>query len=76
MPYLDKWETSVKERDGFTDSEKQKMLLSQATLSGLRMTSMTASKQYYIMIIIELTTIVLQAVHSLLWSGISSKYQG
>ena len=35
LPYLDSWETSVKERPGFTEVEK---LLSQPTLDGLRMT--------------------------------------
>ena len=38
LPYLDSWETSVNERPGFTDVEKKKMLLSQPTLAGLRMT--------------------------------------
>ena len=40
LPYLDSWETSVMERPGFTDVEKKKMLLSQPTLDGLRMTGM------------------------------------
>lgn len=38
LPYLDSWEKSVAEREGFTDVEKNKMLLSQPTLDGLRMT--------------------------------------
>ena len=38
MPYLDSWEASVEQREGFTDVEKKKMMLSQPTLEGLRMT--------------------------------------
>ena len=36
--YLQKWEDSVKQREGFTLSEKKKMLLSDETLEGLRLT--------------------------------------
>lgn len=39
LTYLDDWEKSVSNRESFTDSEK-KMLLSQETLLGLRVTSM------------------------------------
>lgn len=38
LPYLDSWEASVAQRDGFTDVQRKKMLLSQPTLDGLRMT--------------------------------------
>ena len=38
LGYLDDWEKSVKERNGFTDEEKKRMTLSQETLDGLRMT--------------------------------------
>lgn len=40
LPYLDKWEKSVWSRKGFTDAEIKRMILSQETLDGLRMTSM------------------------------------
>jgi hypothetical protein len=36
--YLDEWERDVSEREGFTSDERKKMLLSQETLEGLRMT--------------------------------------
>lgn len=39
LPYLDKWEKSVLAREGFDDSERKRMLLSQETLDGIRMTS-------------------------------------
>ena len=38
MPYLDDWEKNVNERAGYTDEQKQRMLLSQQTMLGLRMT--------------------------------------
>lgn len=40
LPYLDEWEESVKKRAGnFTDSERKRMLLSNETLLGIRITS-------------------------------------
>ena len=39
LPYLDKWESSVQSRDGYTQAEKNNMLLSSETLSGIRITS-------------------------------------
>lgn len=36
--YLDKWEASVAARKGFEKFEKNKMLLSEETRSGLRLT--------------------------------------
>ena len=59
LPYLDYWETSVMERPGFTDMEKKKMLLSQPTLDGLRMTDM-----YIIIIIVTTMTYRLFGRHS------------
>ena len=44
-PYLDEWEQSVKAREGFSNSEKKKMLLSQETLLGLRMTGMCSQRK-------------------------------
>lgn len=38
MPYLSDWEKSVSEREGFTQTEKKKMILSAETVLGLRMT--------------------------------------
>ena len=38
LPYLDEWEKSVGEREGFTRSEKGMMLLSNETRLGLRIT--------------------------------------
>lgn len=43
MGYLDNWEKAVKEREGFSDQEKKKMLLSAETLEGLRMTGIALS---------------------------------
>lgn len=40
LPYLDEWGKNVFSRKGFSDEEKKRMLLSQETLDGLRMTSM------------------------------------
>ena len=39
LGYLDQWEKSVKVRQGFSKKEKARMLLSPATMLGLRMTS-------------------------------------
>ena len=39
LPYLNSWEKSVQDRVGFTPKQKKRMLLSQETLTGLRMTS-------------------------------------
>lgn len=36
--YLEKWEESVKKRKGFKDDEKKRMMLSEETLAGIRMT--------------------------------------
>lgn len=38
MEYLDEWETSVGNRKKFTKAERKKMLLSEETLEGLRVT--------------------------------------
>ena len=38
LGYLRNWEESVKKRDGYTDEEKKRMILSQETLQGIRMT--------------------------------------
>ena len=38
LPYMDEWEESVKKREGFTDAQKKRMLLSPQTILGLRMT--------------------------------------
>lgn len=39
MDYLDQWEASVADREGFTEEEKMQMTLSRTTDHGLRMTS-------------------------------------
>ena len=39
LAYLDEWERSVNGRPGFDDADKKRMLLSQETLLGLRITS-------------------------------------
>ena len=41
LPYLDKWEHSVNQREGFSDAQKKRMLLSAETLLGLRRTGMS-----------------------------------
>ena len=39
LKYLDDWEASVQSREGkYTDAERNRMLLSQETRDGLRMT--------------------------------------
>ena len=38
LAFLSKWETSVRERKGFSNKEKSRMLLSPETLYGIRMT--------------------------------------
>ena len=38
LPYLDLWEKTVSEREGFLNAEKNMMLLSQETRDGLRIT--------------------------------------
>ncbi len=38
LPYLDKWESSVDARKGFKRAQKNRMLISSATLKGLRIT--------------------------------------
>ena len=38
LAFLSKWETSVKEREGFSNKEKSQMLLSHETLYGIHMT--------------------------------------
>ena len=38
MKYLDEWEEGVKGRTGFSNSEKERMLLSRETRRGLRIT--------------------------------------
>ena len=40
LPYLDRWEKTVSTREGFSRTEKDKMLLSQETRKGLRITGM------------------------------------
>jgi len=41
IPYLDEWEKSVEDREGFNNLAKKQMLLSRATLLGIRMTDMS-----------------------------------
>ena len=43
IPYLDNWERSVQEREGFSNAQKLTMLLSAETRLGLRLTG----KDYY-----------------------------
>jgi len=38
LEYLKDWEDSVHERKGFSNAAKKKMMLSAATLEGIRMT--------------------------------------
>ena len=38
LPYLERWQKSAQEREGFSDAEVEKMQLSDETLLGLRMT--------------------------------------
>ena len=38
LAYLDRWTTSVKRRAGYSDEERERMLLSQQTMKGLRIT--------------------------------------
>lgn len=40
LGYLSEWEESVKQRQGFTDAEKNMMLLSHETLEGLHITGL------------------------------------
>jgi hypothetical protein len=42
LHYLDDWEQSVKERDGFSTGDKNKMQLSPETILGLKITGVTA----------------------------------
>ena len=48
MAYLDKWEKTVQEREGFKKAEKKRMLLSDETRLGLQMTGMFQSPFYLI----------------------------
>ena len=41
LPYLNFWEKSVSEREGYDASQKKKMLLSEETLVGIRRTGIT-----------------------------------
>ena len=41
MKYLDEWEERVKCRDGFSNAEKEKMLLSRETRDGIRITGLS-----------------------------------
>ena len=47
LGYLDDWEKAVKERKGFTDEQKKRMILSQETLEGLRMTGNYKAIKYF-----------------------------
>ena len=38
MSYLDEWEKSVNDRDGLDEEAKEKMLIAEATRTGLRLT--------------------------------------
>ena len=52
--YLDEWEKCVKERPGFEKNEKKRMLLSDETLLGLRMTGDFISNQFTLSTILSL----------------------
>ena len=54
MPYLEDWEKSVNSRKGFDDGEKKRMLLSQETLDGIRMTSMFPSYEQWSLLLIRI----------------------
>ena len=45
LPYLDRWEHSVKEREGFSVAEQNKMLLSAETRLGLKFTGSSILKK-------------------------------
>ena len=51
LGYLDEWEKSVEERQGFTASQKAMMLLSRETIEGLRTTGRVSYLWYTIRII-------------------------
>ena len=51
LPYLNIWEKSVSFREGFKNSQKKMMLLSQQTRQGLRMTGANAFiNNFYFMV--------------------------
>ena len=45
LPYLDRWERSVQEREGFSVAEQNKMLLSTETRLGLKFTGSSVLKK-------------------------------
>ena len=47
LPYLDRWEKSVIDRQGFSDQAKKRMMLSTETLLGLRVTGNVCCMCYY-----------------------------
>ena len=58
LGYLSDWEKAVKARLGFTEDEKRRMLLSQETLEGLRMTGIDIVFSFPNYLIVLLTSIV------------------
>lgn len=43
LPYLEQWERTVAEREGYTDAEKKNMLLSVETSTGLKLTGIATA---------------------------------
>ena len=54
LPYLDAWEKSVKEREGFSDAQKKRMTLSQKTLLGLRITGQYGSLLHMVLCMLNM----------------------
>ena len=49
LGYLDEWQRSVEQREGFTTAQKQMMCLSKETLTGLKMTGRFKHVNYMLM---------------------------
>lgn len=86
LPYLEMWKKSVEGRGGYSDGEKERMMLSQKTLTGIQITGMKnptshySSATVYIYIYMQLYTFMLscllQSSRSLSLFLLCYSYQG
>ena len=48
LSYLNEWEKSVGDRDGYDDEEKEKMMIAEETRTGLRLTGKKSACMCYV----------------------------
>ena len=64
MAYLDHWKKTVQERDGYSEEDKESMLLSKTTENGIRITSKYEVESNFSHFTLDIFSIILLGVDS------------